>query len=311
MKATVYRSTGSWYTAKAQDGTLWQCRIKGRLKIDEEITSTNPVAVGDEVMLEPEPESGEQPTAQITDICPRNNYMVRSSPHHRMQKHIVAANLDQVMLVATLREPRTSAGFIDRFLVTAAAYHIPAVIVFNKSDLHRRKEEEQAAEWQALYSSIGYPVLFTSAETGKGIAALQEILVNKSTLISGHSGVGKSTLINLLLPDLRLKTQSVSGWSGKGLHTTTFAEMFDLPGGGKLIDTPGIREFGIVDMEKAELSHYFVEMQPYLVHCQFNNCLHLNEPGCAVKRAVEEGKISVERYASYLKVLDSLSEPEW
>lgn len=306
MQGTVYRSTGSWYVVKSTEGGLYQARIKGIFKIDDEITSTNPIAVGDLVEIVPEEAGGS--SAMITDIAPRRNYIVRTSPHKRVHKHIVAANLDQAMLICTVKEPRTSRGFIDRFLVTAAAYHIPAILVFNKKDLLKEKDQEKFDELHEVYTNIGYPVLLVSAKKGEGIAEIRNLLHNKVTLMSGHSGVGKSSLINQLMPGLELRTKEVSGWSGKGLHTTTFAEMFDLPAdiGGKLIDTPGIRELGIVDMPKTELSHYFLEMQPYITQCQFNNCLHTNEPGCAVKAAVEEGDIDEERYISYATILDSL-----
>ena len=306
MQATIYKSTGSWYTAKTITGDFLQARIKGLFKIDEDITSTNPIAVGDDVSIEME--EGENAPAIITDIADRKNYIVRSSPQGKHKKHIVAANLDQAMLVCTVKEPRTSQGFIDRFLVTAAAYHIPVILVFNKKDVYKAKEMEKFEHWKAVYEEIGYTVLLTAASAGEGIEELKSLLKDKTTLISGHSGVGKSTIINQLLPHLQLKTKNVSGWSGKGLHTTTFAEMFDLPGGGRLIDTPGVREFGIVDIPKTELSHYFLEMQPYLPQCQFNNCIHMDEPGCAVKEAVEEGEIDMDRYVSYATILATIEE---
>lgn len=309
MQATIYKSTGSWYTVKTDDGDLYQARIKGVFKIDETITSTNPIAVGDHVEIQLE--SGEEGTAVISGISDRKNYIVRSSPQGKHKKHIVAANLDQAVIVATVREPRTSQGFIDRFLVTAAAYHIPVILVFNKMDVYRPKEMEQFEHWQAVYEDMGYTVLLTGAAEGKGIDELGELLKDKTTLISGHSGVGKSTIINGLIPGLQLKTKQVSGWSGKGLHTTTFAEMFDLPFGGRLIDTPGVREFGIVDIPKAELSHYFLEMQPYIQQCQFNNCQHLDEPGCAVKAAVEAGDIDLDRYVSYATILATINENDY
>ncbi len=309
MQGTVYRSTGSWYTVKTTDGGLYQARMKGIFKIDGDITSTNPIAVGDTVEIIPEEEGSS--SAMITDISPRRNYIVRTSPHKRVHKHIVAANLDQAMLICTVKEPRTSRGFIDRFLVTAAAYHIPAILVFNKKDLLKEKDMEKFLELEEVYTAIGYPVLLVSAKQGEGIEEIRGLLRDRVTLMSGHSGVGKSSLINQLLPGLELRTKEVSGWSGKGLHTTTFAEMFDLPDNGRLIDTPGIRELGIVDIPKTELSHYFLEMQPYIAECQFNNCLHINEPGCAVKEAVEEGDIDAERYVSYATILESIEEEKY
>jgi ribosome biogenesis GTPase len=303
MKALIYKSTGSWYIVKTEAGDLWQARIKGVFKIDD-ITSTNPLAVGDWVEIEPESNSGQ--VAIITEILTRRNYINRQSPRSRHQHHIIAANVDQSLLVATLREPKTSQGFIDRFLVASEAYHIPPVILFNKTDLYREKELELLGHWQGMYESIGYRVMALSMTTGQGLEQVRDCLKDKTTLISGHSGVGKSTLLNALMPDLSLKTQDVSGWSGKGLHTTTFAEMFDLPGGGKVIDTPGVREFGLVDIDSRELSHYFPEMRERLLQCQFNNCMHMNEPECAVKKAVIEGMIYEERYISYCAILDSL-----
>ena len=305
MKALVYKSTGSWYTLRDEAGKTWNGRTKGVLKLDD-ITSTNPVAVGD--WVEAEPENDAEGTLVIHGILDRHNYINRQSPRHKHQHHIVAANLDQTMLVATLKEPRTSQGFIDRFLVAAEMYHVPAILVFNKSDLYKQKELDRYAEWKAMYESVGYPVVLVSAEKNEGIEQLQAILRDKTTLVSGHSGVGKSSLLNRIIPDMQLKTGEISGWSGKGQHTTTFAEMFDLPGGGRIIDTPGMREFGLVDIEKQELSHYFPEMRDKLQDCQFNNCLHYNEPGCAIKAAVNEGVIHEDRYISYLGILDSIEE---
>ena len=275
------------------------------MKIDDEISSTNPIAVGDivEFIIEDENEN----SAIITSIRRRDNYMVRTSPHNRHQKHIVAANIDMALLVATIKEPRTSNGFIDRFLITAEAYHIPAVIVFNKADLLKGKYEEEWMDRKAIYEDIGYKTFTATAIKGDGLDALTAELKDKTTLFSGHSGVGKSTLINYFIPDKNLRVQEVSGWSGKGQHTTTFAEMFDLPGGGRIIDTPGVKEFGIVDMEREELSHYFPEMKARIQDCRFNNCIHINEPGCAVKAAVEEGQISMERFESYIAILSSLA----
>jgi ribosome biogenesis GTPase len=305
MIARVYKSTGSWYLVKDSEGNFLNARIKGKFKIDD-ITSTNPIAVGDLVDVVAEP--GEDGTWVITVIHNRKNYINRQSPANRNRHQIIASNIDQSLLVATLREPRTSQGFIDRFLVACEAYHVPAVILFNKSDLYRQKEKEMFAEWEQIYTSIGYRVLSVSTVTGEGIGELKNILQGKTTLMSGHSGVGKSTLINVLMPDLALRTKAVSGWSGKGMHTTTFAEMYDLPEGGSIIDTPGVREFGLVDIGKDELSHFFPEMRLRIQGCQFNNCRHMNEPDCAVKSAVEEGAISIDRYISYCTMLDGISE---
>lgn len=304
MRATIYKSTGSWYLAKADDGKFYNARMKGIFKIDE-ITSTNPVAVGDEVEIEPEADEG---NAMIAFLPERRNYIARTSPHQHRERHIVASNLDQALLFATLKEPRTSQGFIDRFLVACEAYHVPAIIIFNKADIYRNKELELFETFRNIYSAIGYTVLLCSMKSGENVQALANLLTNKTTLLFGHSGVGKSTFINSIFPEKDLKTQDVSGWSGKGKHTTTFAEMFDLPFGGKIIDTPGIREFGITDISKQELSHYFPEMRNALANCQFNNCIHINEPGCAVKEEVEKGNISEERYRSYCNILDTIEE---
>lgn len=308
MKATVYKSTGSWYTVKDDAGKFHNTRIKGVLKIDD-ITSTNPVAVGDLVEIETEMDS--ENTAIISEIKDRHNYINRQSPRHKHQHHIVAANIDQSILVATIREPRTSQGFIDRFLAAAEMYHVPALIVFNKSDLYKTKDLEKYLQWKKMYEKIGYQVVLLSAEKNDGIDELREWLKNKTSLFSGHSGVGKSSLLNLILPGAELRTKDISGWSGKGQHTTTFAEMFDLPEGGRVIDTPGMREFGLVDLEKQELSHYFPEMRERLNGCQFNNCLHVNEPGCAIKEAVINGDIDEDRYVSYVGILDSIEEKSY
>jgi ribosome biogenesis GTPase len=308
MRALVYKSTGSWYTVKDKTGKFWNARMKGVFKIDE-ITSTNPVAVGDEVEIETENEI--ENTAIIFRIHERKNYINRQSPRVKHQHHIIAANIDQSILLATLKEPRTSQGFIDRFLVASEIYHVPAVIIFNKIDLHRKKENQQFEKLKQMYDDIGYNVIGISVKENNGIESLKKILKDKITLISGHSGVGKSSLLNIILPELNLKIQDVSGRSGKGLHTTTFAEMFDLSFDGKIIDTPGMREFGLVNILKQELSHYFPEMRKRLINCQFNNCLHVNEPGCAIKQAVEKGEINEERYVSYVNILDSIKEKNY
>ena len=308
MKALVYKSTGSWYVVKTKEGKFYNARIKGIFKIDG-ITSTNPLAVGDEVDMEIENEV--EDTGTITHIYPRTNYVARTSPRHKNQRHIIASNLDQALLFATLKDPKTSTGFIDRFLVACEMYHLPAIIVFNKSDVYRKKEIEKFKEIKQTYEAIGYKVLLTSILKKQGLKEVETLLHNKKTLLSGHSGVGKSTFINELFPELSLKTQEVSGWSGKGLHTTTFAEMFDLPVGGQLIDTPGIRELGLADVTRQEISGYFPEMKALINDCQFNNCMHFNEQECAVKDAVNKGVLSPERYVSYLNIVDSIKDNEW
>lgn len=310
MQALVYKSTGSWYTVKTTTGEFVQARIKGKFKIDG-ITSTNPIAVGDLVEIEREKDQTVEHSYTITEITQRRNYINRQSPHKKHQHHIVAANLDQTMLFATIKEPRTSQGFIDRFLITSEAYHIPSIIVFNKSDLYRQKEMKVFDEWKAMYERAGYNVFLISMETGEGVEEVKAILKDKITLISGHSGVGKSTFVNAVFPNLDLRTEEVSGWSGKGMHTTTFAEMYDLPFGGSIIDTPGVKEFGLVDIPKQELSHYFPEMRVLINNCQFNNCLHLEEPGCAVKDAVANEMLHPLRYISYAGILATIDEKKY
>jgi ribosome biogenesis GTPase len=310
MRARVYKSTGSWYTVKNEQGEVFTARIKGIFKIDG-ITSTNPLAVGDWVKLEME-SGGEEGGMMITGINKRNNYINRQSPANKHQQHIIASNLDQSLLIATLKDPKTSQGFMDRFLVAGEAYHIPSVIVFNKGDIYRKKEMDLFEERKEMYETVGYKVILTSLENKTGMEEVEEILRNKTSLLSGHSGVGKSTFVNAIVPGMELKTQDVSGWSGKGIHTTTFAEMYDLPFlNAHIIDTPGIREFGLVDIPKQELSHYFPEMRSRLNDCQFNNCLHINEPGCAIKKALEEGKISLDRYVSYGVMLHSIEKKSY
>jgi len=305
LQAIVYKSTGSWYLVKTHDGKSYRARIKGAMKLDG-ITSTNPIAVGDKVEIITDTES--EQSVVITEIKERDNYIARISPHNKNQHHIVGANLDQTLLFATLRNPKTSGGFIDRFLISAEAFHVPAILVFNKIDIYGKKEIEQLELYTALYSKIGYKAMLISMETEQGLTDLKYLLKDKTTLISGHSGVGKSTFINAVHPEVTLRTGEVSGWSGKGMHTTTFSEMIDLPFGGKVIDTPGIREFGVLDISRQELSHYFPEMRARLHDCKFNNCLHLDEPECAVTKAVIQGEISEERYISYCKIMDTISE---
>lgn len=306
MKGTVYRSTGSWYIVKTEDGSFIEARLRGKMKTDD-FTSTNPVAVGDQVLLEKD----EQGDIMITDIQTRKNYIIRQSPQNKNMQHIMAANIDQSLLMASIRNPKTSTGFIDRFLVASEAFHVPAILVFNKKDLYQEKDIRQYDKIKSMYQKAGYPVMLVSVTENKGLRILKNVLRGKRTLVSGHSGVGKSSLINLLLPDLAIKTQDVSGWSGKGLHTTTFTEMYDLPFGGSIVDTPGMREFALMDIEPVELSHYFTEMKPLIGQCRFNNCLHNEEPDCAIKNAAAEGKINIDRYISYLNILDSIEKKKY
>ena len=308
MKALVYKSTGSWYVVKGEDEEFYNARIKGKFKIDD-ITSTNPVAVGD--IVDVDKEDTEAADVIITGIRERKNYITRQSPHNKYQHHIIASNLDQSLLFATLKDPKTSQGFIDRFLVASEAYHVSAIIVFNKNDLYKKKELEKFDQLKFIYERNGYKVLLMSLAQRTGVDEVEHLLNNKITLLSGHSGVGKSSFINTVFPGLLLKTQDVSDWSGKGIHTTTFAEMFDLPDGGKIIDTPGLREFALMDIEKNELSHYFSEMKALVNECRFNNCMHIDEPGCEVKQAIEEGKISADRYISYLNILGTIDTKKW
>ncbi|QES90155.1 ribosome small subunit-dependent GTPase A [Rhizosphaericola mali] len=304
MQATIYKSTGSWYQAKAENQTFYNTRIKGKFKING-ITSTNPVAVGDLVEIDIEDE--EQKTAIVTKILDRQNYIVRSSPHNRNQRHIVASNLDQVFLFASLRDPKTSLGFIDRFLVSAEAWHVKCSLIFNKTDLYTEHDWKILEQIKVVYQPLGYEVFELSLEADKGLDKLKNAFQGKTTLVSGQSGVGKSTFINAILPEENIRTQEVSDWSGKGMHTTTFAQMYDINAESRLIDTPGIREFGITnDISSQELSHYFPEMRERLQDCKFNNCLHINEPGCAIKDAVENSEIALDRYLSYCNILETL-----
>lgn len=307
-KGLVYKSTGSWYQLKDAEGKSWNARIKGVIKMDG-LTSTNPIAVGDTVDFEVENEG--ESSVMINNIHDRHNYINRQSPRHKHQHHIVAANVDQSLMIATLRDPRTSQGFIDRFLVACEMFHVPAIIVFNKYDLYREKEIAQLEQVRYIYESVGYKVVAMSIKDGSGVAEVNALLQDKTTLISGHSGVGKSSFINAVIPNSTIRTRDVSDWSGKGQHTTTFAEMYDLPQGGRIIDTPGMREFGLVSVDKAELSGYFPEMRRRLNDCQFNNCLHINEPGCAIKQAVVDGEIDEDRYVSYYNILESLNDQKW
>lgn len=299
MEGVVIKSTGSWYQVMNETGQLYSCRIKGKFRLDG-IKHTNPIAVGDRVDFELE-ENREN--GVIRTIHPRKNYIIRKASNLSKQTHIIASNLDQALLVASLVQPQTSLGFIDRFLITAEAYHIPVILVFNKSDLYAGPLKDVLDDTMSIYTDIGYTCFETSVVDGTNTTRLKELLMGKTTLVAGHSGVGKSSLLNSISPGLDLRTGSISNFSQKGMHTTTFAEMFTLGFGGSIIDTPGIKEFGIVDFDEAEISHYFREMAAFLPQCRFNNCKHLNEPACAVKQAVEDGLIRPERYESYLKIL--------
>lgn len=298
MQGLVIKSTGSWYQVHGEDGRDYDCRIKGKFRI-KGIQTTNPVAVGDQVDFEMEPNSE---NGVIYKLHPRKNYIIRKSINLSKQAQIIAANLDQAYLVVTLASPRTSLGFIDRFLVTAEAYRIPSVLIFNKLDLYNDDGLEVLAEYKNIYENLGYPCYEVSALEGTNIPLIEDTLKDKTTLFSGHSGVGKSSLINVLLPGRSIKTGEISESSDKGQHTTTFAEMHTLPFGGYLIDTPGIRELGIYDIKPEELGHYFREMRDTMHECKFHNCRHINEPGCAVLKGVEAGTIESSRYESYLSI---------
>lgn len=297
----VIRSTGSWYDVRNTDGHIYQGRLKGKFKI-KGLKVTNPIAVGDRVTFEVEDET--ENTAVIIDIAPRENYIIRQSVHKTAHGHILAANLDQAVLLATLAMPRTSLGFIDRFLVSAESFRIPTVVVFNKTDILNDEGLAYQQEIMNLYERVGYQCLSTSATEGDGVEAFRQLLDHKVTLLSGHSGVGKSSLVNAIAPDLNLRTNEVSTFANKGVHTTTFAEMFELSTDTYIIDTPGIKELGLIDTSKEEISHYFPEMRDRLNECRFHNCLHLNEPGCAIKDAVAEEEIAESRYLSYLSMMD-------
>jgi ribosome biogenesis GTPase / thiamine phosphate phosphatase len=306
MTGLVYKSTGSWYTVKTESGTVYECRIKGKFRI-KGIKSTNPVAVGDVVDFDLE-ETSDAVTGTITNIHDRTNYIIRKSVNLSKQVHIIAANIDRLFLLVTINNPTTTTSFIDRFLVTAEAYGIQAILVFNKIDTFSDAMLDDQLYLQFIYSRIGYKCLRVSAVSGKGIDGLREEMKGNVSMFSGHSGVGKSTLVNALQPNLQLKTKEISGQHSQGQHTTTFAEMFDLDFGAKIIDTPGIRGFGVVDMEKDELGDYFPEFFALKDQCKFNNCLHKDEPHCAVKEALEADEIAWSRYRSYLQMLEGDDE---
>lgn len=306
MTGLVYKSTGSWYSVKTDDGTVYECRIKGKFRM-KGIKSTNPVAVGDVVDFELD-ETSDSVTGVITKIHERKNYIIRKSVNLSKQVHIIAANIDTLFLLVTINNPPTTTSFIDRFLVTAEAYDIKAVLVFNKTDTFDEAMQDEQLYLQYVYSKIGYKCLAVSSVNGNGIEQLRAEMKDKVSMFSGHSGVGKSTLINTLQPGLELKTKEISEQHSQGQHTTTFAEMFDLGFGAKIIDTPGIRGFGVVDMEKDELGDYFPEFFALKDKCKFNNCLHKEEPHCAVKDALDNDEIAFSRYRSYLQMLEGEDE---
>jgi ribosome biogenesis GTPase len=306
MTGLVYKSTGSWYTVKSEAGDFMECRMKGKFRM-KGIKSTNPIAVGDVVDYEPD-ETSDVVTGSIHNIHERKNYIVRKSVNLSHQMHIIASNVDYVFLLITINNPPTTFNFIDRFLVTAEAYGIETILVFNKIDTFDTITLDEQLYMQHVYEAIGYQCLRVSAKGNKGIDELKAMMVGKVSMFSGHSGVGKSTLVNAMEPSLHLKTKTISEASKQGQHTTTFAEMYDLSFDAKIIDTPGIKGFGIVDMEPAEISGYFPEFFLLKDQCKFNNCLHKEEPHCAIKKALDNDQIAWSRYNSYLKILEGDEE---
>lgn len=306
MKGLVIKNTGSWYTVRTDEGQDVDCKIKGNFRL-KEIRSTNPVAVGDRVSIDINREG----SGFITAIEDRKNYIIRRASNLSKQSHIIAANVDQAMLIVTVNYPVTTTIFIDRFLATAEAYRVPVKLVFNKIDRYRDEDLDALERLTALYTAIGYPCSRLCARTEEGMDTLRADLQGKVTLLSGHSGVGKSTLINKLVPAAGLKTGDISEYHNKGMHTTTFSEMIPLPEGGYLIDTPGIKGFGTIEMEGAEIAHYFPEIFRYASGCRFNNCTHRHEPGCAVLSALQEGLVSESRYKSYLNILEDQFESKY
>ena len=306
MHGLVIRNTGSWYTVLSDDGTMWEARAKGNFRL-RGIRSTNPVAIGDRVTFH-----AVESEALITDIDERKNYVIRRATNLSKQSHILAANVDQCFLIVTLRQPETATTFIDRFLASAEAYRIPVILIFNKTDLLTDRDDRELLSGMChLYKTVGYECRCVSAETGEGIEELRPLMEGKVTLLSGNSGVGKTTLINRLFPHLHLRTAEISDMYNTGRHTTTFSEMYGIGDSGFIIDTPGIKGFGTFDMEREEVGHYFKEIFKTSAQCRFNNCTHTHEPGCAVRAAVERHDISESRYASYLSMLDDKDEDRY
>ena len=301
MKGRVFKSTGSWYGVETENGQYFQCRLRGKFK-QEGLKVNNPIAVGDYVIIDEAQE--EKGSAVITEILPRENYIIRKSTRKSRFTHILASNIDQAIVMATITFPRTSQGFIDRFLVSAESFRIPAMVLINKKDIYKENELKKAQRLIDLYNDLGYPCRLISSKDEKDIEMVRSLINNKTSLISGHSGVGKSTLMNAIAPDLALKIGDVSTFANKGTHTTTFAEMFNVGDESYLIDTPGIKELGLVEMSDTEISHYFPEMRAYLGACKFNDCIHVNEPGCRVIEALENEEIDESRYISYLSILE-------
>lgn len=306
MKGLVIKNTGSWYTVKTDDGKVIESKIKGNFRL-KGIRSTNPVAVGDRVEIV----TNQEGTAFITSIDDRRNYIVRKSPNLSKQSHILAANLDQAFLIVTVSHPQTSTTFIDRFLAGAEAYRVPVVLVFNKRDILDEDEQRYQQMMMTLYKTIGYDCCEICAAMGEGVDELRPLLADKVTLFSGNSGVGKSTLINILIPEAQQRTAEISDAHDTGMHTTTFSEMLELPNGGYVIDTPGIKGFGTFDIEKEELTSYFREIFEFSKECKFSNCTHTHEPGCAVRKAVEDHFIAESRYQSYLSMLEDKEENKY
>lgn len=306
MKGIVYKSTGSWYVVKTASGDVYECRIKGKFRI-KGIKSTNPIAVGDQVEFDVE-KKGDDTVGIIHSIEERKNYIIRKSVNLSKQTQIIASNIDLALLLVTIDNPPTLTAFIDRFLVTAEAYDIPVVLVFNKADSYKDQSREEAQYLQMLYKSIGYQCVEISAIKKRGLDQIIDLMKDQTTLVSGHSGTGKSTLINAISPGLKLKTTEISELYSQGQHTTTFAEMYDLSFGGQIIDTPGIKGFGVVDMEPETIGDYFPEFFKLKSACKFNNCLHIDEPHCAVKEALDENRIAWSRYRSYIQMMEGEDE---